>query len=60
MKVSELITYLQAVQEEAGDIPIIIMPEIAQSHILKCPEVIDRARYWDDKELKRQKAVVVK
>ena len=60
MKVSELITYLQAVLEEAGDIPIVVSPTQAQSHALKCPEVIDRARYWDDKELKRHKAVVVR
>ena len=60
MKASELIAYLQTVLEEAGDIPIIVSPTQAQSHSLKCPEVVDRARYWDERELKRQKAVVVR
>lgn len=60
MKISELVAYLQAVMEEAGDIPIIVQPLEAHAHTLKCPEVIDRARYWDDRELKRQKAVVVR
>ena len=60
MKASELIAYLQTVIEEAGDIPIIVSPTQAQSHALRLPEVVDRARYWDDKELKRQKAVVVR
>lgn len=60
MKASELIAYLQTVIGEAGDIPVIVQPREAHSHALQCPEVIDRARYYDGRELKRQKAVVVR
>ncbi len=60
MKVSELVAYLQGVLEEAGDIPVIVTPREAHSHALACPEVIDRARYYDGRELKRQKAVVIR
>ena len=60
MKASELVTYLQAVIEEAGDIPVVVQPLKAHAHALECPEVIDKARFWDDKELKRHKAVVIR
>lgn len=60
MKASELVAYLQTVIAEAGDLPIVVQPREAHAHALQCPEVVDRARYWDDRELKRQKAVVVR
>lgn len=60
MKVSEFVKYLKGVMEEAGDIPLIVAPNHAQSHLMECPEVEDRARYWEGRELKRAKAVVIR
>ena len=61
MKVSELIKYLQGVKQEAGDILVIVQPQKAFGHVLECPEVEDRARYWNSHNvLERTKAVVVK
>lgn len=64
MKVSDLMKYLAAVLEEAGDIPVIVQPEKAYGHMLESPEVVDRARYWgkevNTEVLKRAKAVVIK
>lgn len=60
MKVTELISYLQTVLTEAGDIPIVVQPRQAHAHLLAFPEVIDRAKYWTERSLERQKAVVIR
>lgn len=60
MKTSELIAYLQTVLTETGDLPLIVTPREAHSHTLACPEVVDNARFYDGRELKREKAVVIR
>ena len=64
MTVSQLISYLQSVEQEAGDIPIVIQVNRAQAHILEEAEVVDRARCWvkeyGSEYIKRIKAVVFK
>lgn len=64
MKVSELVSYLKAVHEEAGDLPIVIQVENAFAHEALTPEVIDGARCWiksgDNEYLHRIKAVVLR
>ena len=64
MNVSDLMKYLQTVQVEAGDIPVIVQPEKAHAHLLESVEVVDRARYWGKEYtvevLKRAKAVVIR
>jgi len=60
VKVSDLMKYLQTVLDEAGDIPVVVQPRQAHAHRLETPEVYDRARYWDERALKREKAVVIK
>ena len=58
--------YLDIVQQEAGNIPVVVQPEKAHAHLLECPEVVDRARYWGKEPgiaseiLKRAKAVVIR
>ena len=61
---SDLMKYLQTVQVEAGDIPVIVQPEKAHAHLLESVEVVDKARYWGKEYgtevLKRAKAVVIR
>ena len=64
MDVDGLIAYLKTVKEEAGNLPVIVQANRANSHILEDIEVVDNARHWvkryGSEVIERTKAVVIK